>query len=126
MPEAEWDVVHSAVGEKVEFLTGEGCFILEAWNDASDPAASVARARVPAGMTTQLHCLRGVVERYLVVAGKGMARAGDRGNIPLATGDVLVIPAGAPQRVEAIGEEDLLFYCVCTPRFTPECYEVLE
>ena len=126
MPEAGWDVVHSAAGEKVELPTEEGCFILEAWNDASDPSVSIARARVPAGQTTQLHRLCGVVERYLVIAGKGLARAGDRRDIPLSVGDVLVIPAGAPQRVEAIGEEDFLFYCVCTPRFTPECYEVLE
>ena len=31
-----------------EFLTPEGCHILESWNDAADPAASIARARVEA------------------------------------------------------------------------------
>ena len=54
----------------VEYFTPEGCHILESWNVAGDAAASIARARVEPGVTTQPHRL-------------------------------------------------------CTPRFTPECYEAL-
>jgi hypothetical protein len=56
-----------------EFSTEERCSILESWNDPSDDAVSIARARV-----------------------------------------------------ENVGTSDLLFYCVCTPRFRPEGYESLE
>jgi mannose-6-phosphate isomerase-like protein (cupin superfamily) len=38
-------------------------------------------------------------------------------------GEVVVIPAGTPQRIAAIGGEDLVFLAICTPRFTPECYQ---
>ena len=41
-------------------------------------------------------------------------------------GDVVYIPAGVSQRVTNIGDEKLIFDCICLPRFTPECYENLE
>ena len=56
-----------------EFLTPEGCHILESWNDPADGAVSIARARVEPGITTQAHRLRGVIERYLIVDGVGRA-----------------------------------------------------
>jgi mannose-6-phosphate isomerase-like protein (cupin superfamily) len=37
-------------------------------------------------------------------------------------GDVVVIPAGVPQRISNAGPSDLEFYEVCTPRFRPEAY----
>jgi mannose-6-phosphate isomerase-like protein (cupin superfamily) len=40
-------------------------------------------------------------------------------------GDVVVIPAGESQSIANTGAVDLVFYCICTPRFTPECYEAL-
>ena len=33
------------------------------------------------------------------------------------------IRTGTPQRIAALGGEDLVFLAVCTPRFTPECYQ---
>ena len=109
-----------------EYLTPEGCYILESWNDAADPAASIARARVEPGVTTRLHRLSGVVERYLIVAGTGIARVAGEPTAPLYPGDVVVVPAGATQQITNAGEDDLVFYCVCTPRFTPACYEALD
>ena len=47
---------------------------------------------------------------------------GDR----ISPGDVVVIPAGIAQQVTNNGRSDLIFYCICTPRFTPDCYESLE
>ena len=109
-----------------EWLTPEGCYILESWNDAADPAASIARARVEPGVTTRLHRLTGVVERYLIVEGEGVARVDGQATMPLRAGDVVIIPAGATQQVTNTGASDLVFYCVCTPRFMPECYEALD
>ncbi|HSE13201.1 MAG TPA: cupin domain-containing protein [Rudaea sp.] len=112
--------------ESREFSTAERCSILEVWNDARDPGASIARARVAPGITTQPHRLHGVVERYLIVEGSGFVRAGDSIARAVAPGDVVVIPAEATQQITNTGNADLVFYCICTPRFTPGCYETLE
>ena len=109
-----------------EFPTPEGCYILESWNDAADPAASIARARVEPGVTTRLHRLGGVVERYLIAEGSGVAEVDGKSTGRLVPGDVVVIPAGVTQRITNTGRSDLVFYCVCTPRFTPGCYEALD
>lgn len=109
-----------------ESMIQEGCCILENWNDGSDPAVSIARARVGAGKTTQLHRLRAVDERYVIIQGTGTVRVGDLAPSRIQPGDVVVIPAGVPQQISNEGADDLVFYCVCTPRFSPGCYEALE
>ena len=48
--------------EQDEYLTDEGCWILELSNDAEDPAVSIARARVPPGQTTKWHKVIGIEE----------------------------------------------------------------
>jgi mannose-6-phosphate isomerase-like protein (cupin superfamily) len=112
------------VDESAEFATEERCRILEWWNDPSDPAVSVARARVAPGVTTAWHRVS-VDERYVVLAGRGAMHLGDRPGTTVGPGDVVVIPAGVPQRIANTGTVDLVFVCVCTPRFRPEVYEAL-
>ena len=107
-----------------EYFTPERCHILESWNNPSDSAASIARARVEPGVATQPHRLRGVVERYLIIEGEGVATVGGIEKA-VGPGDVVVIPAGVSQSIANAGAADLVFYCICTPRFTPECYEAL-
>lgn len=107
-----------------EYLTPERCYILESWNSAEDGAASIARARVESGIATQPHRLKGVVERYLIIEGEGRASVGGA-EADVRPGDVVIIPAGVSQSIANTGTTDLVFYCVCTPRFTPECYEPL-
>ena len=107
---------------KNEYLTPEGCYILESWNEASDPAVSIARARVEPGITTRPHRLRGVIERYVIIEGQGRAIVGGE-ETNVRPGDVVIIPAGVTQQIVNTGPSDLIFYCVCTPRFTAECYE---
>jgi mannose-6-phosphate isomerase-like protein (cupin superfamily) len=77
-------------------------------------------------VTTQLHRLHDVDERYVVIAGMGVMRVGSLAPETVIAGDVVVIPAARPQQITNIGEGDLVFYCVCSPRFTPTCYEALE
>lgn len=109
-----------------EYMTPERCRILEAWGRPDDGAVSIARATVEAGVTTQWHRLRGVDERYLIVEGTGRIEVGDLGPEPVKPGDVVVIPAGARQRITNTDTGDLVFYCICSPAFTPECYEALD
>lgn len=105
-----------------EFSTPEGCFILETWNRDADERASIARARVAPGATTAWHCLEGIVERYLIVEGRGLVEVGDLEPAVLGPGDMAVIPAGVRQRITNTGHSDLIFYCICTPRFRQESY----
>lgn len=107
-------------------FTAEGCHILESWNDGGDPQASIARARVAPGVTTRWHALSGVTERYLIVSGSGLVEVGEETPERVQAGDVVVIPPGVRQRIGNIGTEDLIFYAICTPRFTPACYAALD
>jgi len=109
-----------------EFETAERCFITELLNDESDPSVSIARARVEPGITTAWHKLRGTTERYIIVAGEGRVEVSDMEPSVVTIGDVVCIPPDTPQRIANIGKEDLIFFAVCTPRFTPGCYIGLE
>jgi len=103
----------------------EGCYITEWSNSDADPAASIARARVPAGSTTRWHRLEGITERYVILSGEGRAEVGDQ-SAEVGPGDVVVISPGTRQRITAFGAVDLVFLAVCTPRFRPEAYIELD
>ncbi len=109
-----------------EYWFEEGCFITECHNTASDPAVSVARARVPVGGITRWHVLDGITERYLIEQGEGLAEIGDGAPQPVMPGAVVVIPPGVRQRIVNTGEGDLVFLAVCTPRFVPEAYRDVD
>lgn len=108
-----------------ERFTSERCHIFESWNDASDPGLSIARARVEPGVVTALHTLD-VDERYFVLSGRGRVEVEGLAPTDVGPGDVVVIPAGRTQRIRNLGETDLLFLCLCTPRFAPEHYRDRE
>ncbi|WP_274627040.1 cupin domain-containing protein [Arvimicrobium flavum] len=118
------DVLVPAGGQS-EFWTEERCFISELHNCPQSPEASLAVARVEAGVTTQLHRLDGVTERYILRQGEGILEV-DGVSQRLVAGDQAIIPAGASQRITNTGAGDLEFYCLCTPRFLPESYVNLE
>ncbi len=109
-----------------EFLTGERCHILETWNDTRDPGVSVARARVVPGVTTELHVLDGIAERYLVTQGTGEIELDGQSATAIAPGDFVYIPAGVTQRITNTGADDLIFYCICTPAWREGVYRSLE
>jgi mannose-6-phosphate isomerase-like protein (cupin superfamily) len=109
-----------------ERLTDEGCYILELRNVEDDPECSIARARVKPGVRTELHRLRGTVERYLILEGEGEVEIGNEPPVPVALFDVVYIPPQTPQRIKNTGSGDLIFLSICTPRFRPEAYEKLE
>lgn len=109
-----------------EIETQERCHILEVANDFGDDSVSIARARVEVGVTTSLHCLRGVAERYVIVAGVGRVELAEIDPVEVSAGDVVRIPPDTPQRITNIGTSDLIFYCICTPPFKPDCYESIE
>lgn len=117
--------IHDAP-EQDEHGTPERCHILESWNRDADPAVSVARARVEPGITTRWHRLKGIVERYLILAGEGRVEVEGLGPRVVRPGAVVYIPAGRGQRIANVGTADLLFLAICTPRFVPEAYEDID
>jgi mannose-6-phosphate isomerase-like protein (cupin superfamily) len=108
-----------------EFPTDERCAITELLNHPACPEVSLARARVAPGVTTRLHALRGTVERYVILAGHGVVGV-DGETAPVGPGDRVLIPAGVPPRITNSDASDLVFDCICTPRFMPAAYLDLE
>jgi mannose-6-phosphate isomerase-like protein (cupin superfamily) len=108
-----------------EVMTRERCYVTELKNDADTPEVSVARCRVEPGITTERHSLS-VLEWYVILSGEGRLSIGDAPIRRVGAGDAVMIPAGVAQRIENTGNEHLVFFCVCVPRFTPECYRALE
>lgn len=109
-----------------EFYIDEGCHIVEVSNSPDDPALSIARARVAPGRTTRWHRLEGIAERYVIVSGRGLVEVGELAPCEVGAGDVVRIPAGIRQRITNIGTTDLVFFCLCTPRFDPAAYRDLD
>ena len=108
-----------------EFFTPERCFITELWNHDTDSAVSVAQARVEPGVVTEHHRLN-VDERYLVTAGEGRVEVEGLDPQDVSSGDVVLIPAQCAQRVTNTGRSDLVFLCICTPRFDVTGYQVVH
>jgi mannose-6-phosphate isomerase-like protein (cupin superfamily) len=104
-----------------EFLTEERCAIVEELNDPACPEVSLAQARVAPGVTTRTHLLRGTFECYVIREGRGRVEVG--GEIrDVSPGDRVLIPADTPQRITNTGDTDLVFQCLCAPRFLLENY----
>lgn len=109
-----------------EFHTQEGCWILEVANDAGDESTSISMARVQRGVTTEWHQLTGTDERYIIVSGRGRVEVAGLAPTIVVPGDVVRIPANTPQRIANVDVQDLVFFCVCTPPFSPEAYVALD
>ena len=110
-------------GSLEEAQTSERCLVAENY---SCDQVSIAQARVKPGITTVAHHLKGVNEVYLIVSGEGQVDVGDLPSTRVSAGDLVVIPAGVSQRISNIGETDLVFYCICTPKFSAESYRENE
>jgi mannose-6-phosphate isomerase-like protein (cupin superfamily) len=108
-----------------EIPTAEHCYINELRNTDEDPDCSIARARVTPGTTTRRHCLEQTDERYVILSGCGQVTVGTAPATTIQAYDVVHIPAGVPQQICNTGNEDLVFLCVCTPRFRLENYRDL-
>lgn len=107
-----------------EFYTEERCFITEILNNPDTPQLSVAQARVEPGVTTALHRLN-ADELYYILEGSGEVEIGGGNPQPVKKGDLARIPAGVSQRITNTGNSDLIFLCICVPRFTVAGYTPL-
>ena len=113
-------------GAHREFYIDERCYITELHNTDADEDSSIARARVEPGVTTRLHRLKGTIERYVILEGTAEVTVGDAAPVAVGTLDVVHIPADAKQSITNTGETDLVFLCICTPRFRQQNYVDLD
>ena len=109
-----------------EFYTDECCYITELHNTDADESCSIARARVEPGITTRMHKLLDTVERYIILEGTASVRVGHAAPVEVQPLDVVNIPAGTEQCITNMGECDLIFLCICTPRFRQQHYIDLD
>lgn len=109
-----------------EFFTPERCYILELSNTPEDAGLSIARARVLPGVSTRWHRVIDTAERYVILEGHGQVEVKGLGSQTVMPGDVVIIPAGCPQRITNPGESDLVFLALCTPRFQQANYQDIE
>lgn len=108
-----------------ELWTSERCYIAELLNSADYPEVSIARTRVEPDSITQLHSLS-VAEWYVIESGEGRMLVADEAPRVVRAGDVVSIRKNDPQAIENTADVDLIFLCICTPRFSQKCYTSLE
>lgn len=106
-----------------EMYTDEACFISELLNSSSYPNISIAKARVQPGVTTQLHVLTDTTEFYYILSGTGESEINGVKKGSISTGDIVIIPSGISQRIKNTGHDDLIFLCICLPRFEVKNYQ---
>ncbi len=108
--------------EASEFYIDEGCHIIEILNNEQYPDISISRARVEPHQSTEVHYLNKTVEIYYILQGSGKAII-DNKELPIKPGDLIHIPPDVDQHVINESDQDLLFLCICTPRWTPDIYK---
>ncbi len=104
-----------------EFYTDEKCHIIEMLNTTEVENVSVSRARVEPGITTQNHALH-FDEIYYILDGEGEMQINNGELKRMKPGDLAFIKRGSSQRITNTQDKDLIFLCICTPRFKPEGY----
>ncbi|SEQ58657.1 Cupin domain-containing protein [Solimonas aquatica] len=109
-----------------ETFTVEGCHVRELSNGAQDETLSIAQVRVACGHSTRWHRLRNTQERYVIVAGRGLMQLQGQAPQEVSAGDVVLIPPGCGQRIQALGDTELVFLAICTPRFVWQAYEDID
>jgi len=107
---------HYKTDESHEYVTDERCSIIEILNSPEYQNVSIAQARVEPGITTETHALRDTDEIYYILSGHGVAKM-EGTEYTLTKGDALLIPKNKNQSIRNTGNTDLVFLCICAPRF---------
>lgn len=109
-----------------EFFHDERCFIIELLNSSLDEMVSIAHVRVPVGVKTKRHKLINTTERYVILQGIGLMYLDDLEPEEIQQGDIVFIPPEHTQSIQNIGDIDLVFLAICSPRFKNDVYVDME
>ena len=117
--------MYFSTDKEKEFYTDEKCHIIEMMNIPEIENVSVSQARVEPGITTQSHALH-FDEIYYILEGEGKMQINNEERRQLYKGDLAFIKRGSSQRITNSANTDLVFLCICTPRFKSEGYSSTE
>jgi mannose-6-phosphate isomerase-like protein (cupin superfamily) len=108
------------------YITRDGSEIRELMHPAvhGNTQQSLAEASIAPGGATRLHRHHRSEEIYYVVAGSGRMTLGHE-RFPIAAGDTICIPPGAPHCVENHGQTPLRILCSCAPAYAHDDTELL-
>ncbi len=104
-----------------EYYIDEGCHIIEIMNTVENPDISISQARVEPFQSTELHSLKHTFEYYYILKGEATVQVGNN-EYEVKKGDLVKIDILQPQRISNHLSTDLLFLCICTPRFKHDNY----
>jgi mannose-6-phosphate isomerase-like protein (cupin superfamily) len=62
----------------------------------------------------------------VILSGEGIVEIDDLPGALVEANDIVFIPSMCRQRIRNIGQQDLIFLAICSPRFTKACYEDME
>lgn len=103
------------------FVAGDETLLKEVLNP-TDPEAdvrySLAHAVVKPGQTTLPHRLKSS-ETYYILSGKGEVCINDEKQM-VGADELVYIPPRAKQCIKNVGNDDLIFLCICDPAWRKE------
>jgi mannose-6-phosphate isomerase-like protein (cupin superfamily) len=108
---------------RIEKMTVEKCFITELLNTEDFHSFSIAKARVEPGAVTESHRLNNTDEVYYILSGKGEIEINGKIIGVAEPGDLVFIQRNTSQRIRNLTTEDLIFLCICSPRFEFKNYQ---
>jgi len=108
------------------YQTKDGSLIKPLMDLSNSPVKnlSLAQATVSSGSRTYPHLHTQSEEIYYLLQGKGKIHieGESREVVPF---DAILIPPGASHYIENIGQEDLIFLCLCSPPYTHQGTQIL-
>jgi mannose-6-phosphate isomerase-like protein (cupin superfamily) len=117
--------IYKEIAEK-EYFSAEGCYINELFNEAIKTGASIAKAIVEPGITTENHFLKETEEWYYLLEGRGEMYINGIMIGEVSKGEIIHIPSNIPQCIKNTGTENLVFLCFCVPAFNLDRYVKVE
>lgn len=109
------------ISEAETFIAGDNTLLKELLNPADKLAQvrySLAHAVVKPGQTTLPHRLKSS-ETYYILSGEGELNI-DNEKQKIGADMLVYIPPMAKQSITNIGENDLIFLCICDPAWKKE------
>jgi len=109
------------------YQTKDGSLIKPLMDLSNSPAKSLslAQATVSPGSQTYPHLHTQSEEIYYLLQGKGRMHLEEESR-EVGQHDVILIPPRARHYIENIGQEDLVFLCLCSPPYTHQGTKILE
>lgn len=106
-------------GDKTQIIE-----ILHPQNDAVSLDYSLAHASLEVGEASLPHVLEACSETYFILKGEARVVIGEE-SAKLKEGDTVLIPAGASQYIENLGNTRLEFLCIVSPAWFEEQERIL-